>query len=256
MVKRLWWFVFTVLLSQPALALTLCIEDADYSPFLNGSPGAAHPGVLVELVQMAAAANHTQVILISHPWKRCIDMLSKGQVDAIAASIWLPEREAWGVYPKRPEQPDAAPDRELRLWHVEYPIFVSRQSTLSYDGQRFEGVRTGLSAPSGYVVWQRLKDAGVLHDTVLLPKAGLNLVALNRLDGYVVERNIGQHLLHDLGIEDKVTTLPTLFDQADWYLVFSHPFHRANTALAQRIWQSVGELREQQGAALLLHYQP
>lgn len=254
MVKRFWSLLVTMLLSHQALALTLCIEDADYMPFLNGSPGAKHPGMLVELVELAANANHTDMTLISHPWKRCIDMLGKGQVDALAASIWLPERERWGAFPKHPAQPTAAPDRSLRLWQAEYPIFVSRQTTLSYDGQRFAGVRTGLSAPSGYVVWQRLKDAGVLNDAVLLPKVGLNLVALNRLDGYVVERDIGQHLLHDLGIEDKVTTLPVPFDQADWYLVFSHQFHNANTALAQNIWQSLGQLREQQGAALLQHY--
>lgn len=247
--------IIMLLLSHPVAAFTLCIEEADYTPFLIGSAGATRHGVLPELISRAAAEQHKTLKIVSFPWKRCIDMLSKGQVDALAATIWLPERDSWGAFPKQPGQPQAAPDRSLRLWDVEYPIFVPQQGTLSYNGTDFSGIRNGLSAPPGYVAWLRLKDAGVLYDGVLLPSAGLNLVALNRLDGYVVERNIGQHLLRTLSIEGKVRTLPQVFEKADWYLIFSHQFQAKHGPLTQSIWQSIARLREEQGPALLSSYQ-
>jgi polar amino acid transport system substrate-binding protein len=247
--------IMCTLLSSPAWAFTLCIEDADYSPYLIGNSDSSDNGMLPHMIRAAAKDNQEPLKIVAYPWKRCIDMLSKGQTDALAASIWIPEREAWGAFPKLTGQPQGAPDRSKRLWSGEYPVFVAPQGTLSYDGKQFSGVKTGLSAPSGYVAWQRLKDAGVLYQDVLQPKAGLKLVALNRLDGYVVERHIGQHMLDQMGLTSQVTTLPTPYIKDDWYLVFSHQFQTANPDLTQRIWTSLGKIREEQGAELLRAYQ-
>lgn len=243
------------LLSSPAWAITLCIEEADYSPYLIGNASASVNGMLPDMIRAAAEEHQRSLRVIAYPWKRCIDMLSKGQVDALAASIWLAERDAWGAFPKLPGQPHGAPDRSKRLWSAEYPVFVARQSPLRFDGTHFSGVRTGLSAPSGYVAWQRLKDAGVLHPAVLPPKTGLKLVALDRLDGYIVERHIGQHLLQKMDLATQVTTLDVPYITDDWHLVFSHQFQRANPELTQNIWASLATIREQQGAELLRAYQ-
>lgn len=243
------------LLNNPAWALTLCIEDADYSPYLIGNSGSSTNGMLPQLIRAAAEDNQQALKVIAYPWKRCIDMLSKGQVDALAASLWLPERDAWAAFPKFPDQPQGTPDRSKRLWSAEYPVFVPQQGTLSYDGKQFRGVKTGLSAPPGYVAWQRLKDAGLLNNAVLPPKNGLKLVALDRLDGYIVERNIGQHLLHKMGLASQVTTLPTPYISDDWYLVFAHQFQAANPDLTQRIWTSLGKIRDARGPELLRAYQ-
>lgn len=253
--KALLTLILCSLLHSPAWAITLCVEEADYLPYISGIGELKGRGMVPDMIRAAAQNNQQTLDVITYPWKRCIDMLSKGQVDALAASIWLPEREAWGAYPKLPGQPQGMPDRSKRLWTAEYPVFVAQQSSLRYDGTQFSGVKTGLSAPSGYVAWQRLKDAGVLNPAVLPPKSGLKLVALNRLDGYVVERNIGQHLLHKMGLTAEVTTLPTPFIKDDWHLVFSHQFQAANPALTQRIWTSLAKIREEQGAELLRNYQ-
>ena len=248
-------FIICTLLSGPAWAFTLCIEEADYLPYMSGIGESKGKGMVPHMIRAAAKENQQPLKIVVYPWKRCIDMLSKGQTDALAGSIWLPEREAWGTFPKLTGQPKGAPDRSKRLWSGEYPVFVAQQGTLSYDGKQFNGVKTGLSAPSGYVAWQRLKDAGVLNPAVLPPKTGLKLVALNRLDGYVVERHIGQHLLDKMGLTSQVTTLPTPYIKDDWYLAFSHQFQAANPDLTQRIWTSLGKIREEQGAELLRAYQ-
>lgn len=70
--------------------MTLCIEDADYSPFILPDAPAQHAGVLPALAMHAAEQTQQTLKLIRHPWKRCIDMVQKGQVDLILAAIWLP----------------------------------------------------------------------------------------------------------------------------------------------------------------------
>ena len=243
-----------MLLSAPAWAFTLCIEDIDYPPFTLSNQRGEAMGLLPEMVQLAAAENDAVITLLRYPWKRCIDKLRKGQVDALLAAIWSPERDAWGAFPKYPDQPLAAPDRRLRLWREEYRVFVPRQGTLRYDGEHFTGLQTGIGAPPGYVVWQRLKDAGVLSDSVLQPKTGLRLVALNRLDGYVAEYSIGLHRLQALGFSEQVNLLPQIYHADDAYLVFSHQFRRTQPQLTQAIWQSLGKIRRQHGKRLLAKY--
>lgn len=243
-----------MLLSAPSWAFTLCIEDIDYPPFTLSNERNEPTGLLPEMVQLAVAENDDVITVLRYPWKRCIDKLRKGQVDALLAAIWSPERDAWGAFPKYPDQPLAAPNRRLRLWSEEYRVFVPLQGTLRYDGEHFTGLQTGIGAPPGYVVWQRLKDAGALNDSVLQPKAGLRLVALNRLDGYVAEYNIGLHQLQALGISEQVTLLPQVYHADDAYLVFSHQFQRAQPQLTQAIWQSLGKIRRQHGKRLLAKY--
>lgn len=252
--KALLSILLCSVLSSPGWAYTLCIDDKDYLPYMSGEGETQGDGFMLDMLRLASEQNQQNLSIVSYPWRRCMDMLAKNQVDALISLLWLPEREQWAVYPKPSGQPNGAPDRSKRSWTGEYAIFVPLGSTLRFDGKTFYGINTGLSAPPGYVAWQRLKDAGVLNPAVLLPKAGLNLVALNRLDGYIVERQIGQHLLRSLGKTQQVTTLATPFMQDDWYLVFSRGFQAANPALTEHLWSSIAKIRDEQGQAMLESY--
>lgn len=236
--------------STYAGAFSLCVEDADYPPLLLAKDRDGQAGLLPDMARAAGAEHGQAMTLQRHPWKRCIDMLRKGQVDALAAAFWSSERDSWGAYPKPAGQATGAPDSNLRLWREEYRVFVPLQGKLRYDGVNFSGLSSGIGAPPGYLVWQQLKDAGVLSDSVLPPKIGLRLVALNRLDGYVIERSIGQNLLRVLGIGEQVRLLPQTYYEDDSYLVFSYQFQQHNPQLTQAIWHSLPAIREQYLKAL------
>jgi polar amino acid transport system substrate-binding protein len=233
-------------LSQSAEAMSLCVEDADYPPLLLKQDIDGRSGLLPDITRAAAAEHDEPLTLLRHPWKRCLAMLRKNQVDAIAASFWSSERDAWGAFPKASQRAQSAPDPELRLWREEYRVFVPLAGELRYDGQQFSGIKTGLGAPPGYVVWHSLKKAGVLNETVRSVKIGLQLVALNRLDGYVSERSIGLNMLRTLGLSKQVKLLPQTYYEDDSYLVFSHQFRQQNPQLTQAIWRSLPAIREQQ----------
>ena len=244
--------LFSALLCvSPAAAMTLCIEDADYSPFILPDAPAQHAGVLPALAMHAAEHTQQTLKLIRHPWKRCIDMVQKGQVDLILAAIWLPERDVWGQYPKHANAPSGPPDRSKRLWTAEYPVFVANNSSLDYDGKAFNATKVGLAGPPGYVVTKRLAAMGLLYAQPLMPFNGLRLVALERLDGYVVERHIGTHLLYQQNLQSKVRTLSPVFQRDDWYVVFSYPFAEQHPEQVAAFYAALEQARERFGQALL-----
>ncbi|WP_370867329.1 substrate-binding periplasmic protein [Atopomonas sediminilitoris] len=241
--------------AQSASALTLCIEDADYLPFISPAGAPEESGVLVEMTARATRQAGHSIDLVRHPWKRCISMLEKGQVDMILAAIWLPERDTWGAFPKPSGKPTAPADQQFRLWTAEYPVFTYKRSALSFDGQRFGQIKTGLGGPPGYVVTKRLEEMQVLYPHTLLPLAGLRLVAIERLDGYVAERNIGLHQVYRQGLQEQIKTLEPVFQRDHWYVVFSHALYNSQPEIPQSIWQNIATIRAQDSAELMDKYQ-
>lgn len=259
------WFFVSVLTCFSGLAayaseytrpeqLTFCYENQDYLPFVrhipDGSVSKGQNGVLPDLIIATAEQLGISIRFVSKPWKRCQVLLKAGEVDSIFAVIWQPEREAWGVFPKRSGQPD----ERYRLWRVDYKIYTRKDTELSWDGVRFSGVKMGLSAPLGYVAEKKLEQLGVNSKTNFLPAEGLKLVSKMRLDGYVLESSIGDYLVQSEGVRDEVAPLPHPFFYADWYLPFSHKLFNRYPQVVKRFWHELGNVRERHGESFKAHY--
>lgn len=247
------------LLLLPACALAerpllrICYESDDSMPFWTDAQQ-AQPGLLVELVQAAAEQAELRLEFQRKPWKRCLMQLQNGQSDGIFAAIWQADRDTWGQFPGRDPQHDRPVDRDYRLWQADYPIITRIDSPLQWDGQQFSGLHYGLSAPLGYIASQRLQALGVLATASHSAEKALKLVTLGRLDGYVIERQIGNTHIHKLGLQPNLKVLPIPLLEADWYLPLSHRFTEQHPELAQRLWQALREQRQRQEAELSQRY--
>ena len=136
--------------------LRICYESDDAMPFWTDAQQ-AKPGLLVELIQAAAQQADLRLEFQRQPWKRCVMQLQSGQSDGIFAAIWQADRDVWGQFPGRDPERQEAVDRDYRLWQVDYPIIISTDSLLQWNGQQFKGLQYGLSAPLGYIASQRLQ---------------------------------------------------------------------------------------------------
>lgn len=232
--------------------LRLCYEQADYPPFIGPAPP-VDAALLIDLISSAAKRNQLLIQWYRRPWKRCIHELQHGRVDGVFAAIWLPERDSWGVFPGRQSGGDTA-DSRYRLWQVDYPILTRVNSDLRWDGERFSGVNRGVGAPLGYVAQERLKVLGVLTQTSLAAEQALRLVASGRLDGYVVERQIGLSLIDKLGLNERLNFMSLPLMKADWHLPLSYQFVKRHPDLSARFWQSLGEERERRFEELTQRY--
>lgn len=236
--------------------LRLCYELGGLPPYTSPPPGAqaAEPGLIIELIQQAAYQARLRLDLHQQPWKRCVHEVQQGSSDGLFIAIWQAERDTWGRYPGRDLQRQSPVDSNQRLWRVEYPIIVRPGGALQWDGQHFSGVRQGVGAPLGYATSQRLRELGVLASESLAPAKALRLVATGRLDGYVLEREIGLALIERQELEGQLVFLPKPLLETDWYLPLSHQFYTAHPELAEGFWQALAEQRERLGEDLARRY--
>ncbi len=239
----------------PTPTLRVCYEDRNNFPFVtkgeqNSTNTIGTRGTLADIIINAAQAIELPITFSRLPWKRCIQQLSQGKVDAIFAAIWTPERDALWVFPKV----DGAINPKLRLWRARYPIFTAKHSTLQWHDGRFTNLKLGVSAPLGYVAHDKLDKLDVLPANNLNVEEGFKLIARERLDGYVVERFIGQHTIQKLRLNQEISTLDEDFMQMDWFVPVSHNWYQQHPQLTQQLWQSISEVREQQGDAIFKHY--
>lgn len=234
--------------------MRFCYENQDYLPFIrhvrSGVVSPGNNGALPDLIIKTTRKMGLKAQFISKPWKRCIVLLEAGEVDGIFAAIWQPERDAWGAFPKHEGQPDS----RYHLWQVDYKIYAHIESGLSWNGEHFNGVASGVSAPLGYVAEKRLRQQGVLSRSNYLPAEGLNLVAKNRLDGYVLESSIGDYLIQHLGLQDQVRALGRPFFSAEWYLPLSHHWVKQYPDTSRQFWKILAEIREQEGEQIKARY--
>ncbi len=234
--------------------MRFCYENQDYRPYLikseDNSIEKGQAGMLTDLVIEASHSVGVTPKFFHYPWKRCIALLEAGQVDGIYAAIWLKKRDKWGAFPKL----NGKPDNRYLLWQVKYNIYSLKGSSLSWDGEYFSGLKTGVAAPLGYVAEEKLEALKVKAAHSYLPSEGIRLVGMGRLDGYVVESAIGDHLVLSTPEAQQVRSLDKPFMLADWYLPLSHQWVAKHPDLSQRFWQALAKARDAQGQRLYQHY--
>lgn len=253
------WLVLPLVLlaapvwAEPPVALRLCIEPSGVEPYIVDA-AAAQPGLLLELVERAAKQAGVDLAIHSQPWKRCILEVQNGSSDGLLVALWREERDAWGRFPGRDPARGTPVDPGMRVWRADYRVFVHRQSALQWDGMRFSGVSAGVGAPLGYVISQYLRSLGVLASESMPADKAMNLVAAGRLDGYVLEREVGQALVERLRLHGQLEMLPTPLMEVEWYLPLSHQFYQRYPQLAERFWLAISEQRERAGPQLAQRY--
>ena len=238
----------------------LCAENQSYPPYFMGDQSTfpvKNPGILVEIIDASLKENGFKAEFIRRPWKRCLKLIEQNKVDGIFASIHLKEREIIGRYPYLPVRISISnkPDPKRRLRRVTYSLFKKIGSDFDWDGTSFSNIKQSIGAPIGYVVVKKLKDDhNITANTRHLPAKGLAHVAEGHLDAYIVESSIGNSLVRKHGLADKLIEIEQPFASYDWYMMISHQFYNRDPEMADKIWTTLGQVREQKIPPLIQHY--
>ncbi|WP_165856204.1 substrate-binding periplasmic protein [Marinobacter sp. JSM 1782161] len=157
------------------------------------------------------------------PWKRALDLVARNEADAVLGAGMTVERRQLFLYPAEP------------LAYSETVLFSDRRSSLVYeDFDSLEGLTIGLSAGYSYTrdVWSAPQFE---REEVRDIRAGLNMVLLGRVDAFMVNRAVGWHEAHRLGIADQLSASVKPISEGSVYLMFApttdpelvHAFDRA-----------------------------
>lgn len=238
--------LFSFMQNSYARTLNLCIEEMVNLPYI----GKVHEGIFNEFMDSIETLSKFKIVLHHLPWKRCLRAVELGEMDGAYAVIYTKERDSLFSYPK---QNNGELDVSSIIWQAEYSIFTHQDSDFEWDGASFNQSGLQLSAPRGYVAYQKLSDLGVLHATSSHDTA-FELVAMQRLDGYIVERAVGESLLKKKGINDKIKQLQKPFLNSNLFLVLSNTYVQAHPNEAIAFWTFLAQVRTLHGKRLYQQY--
>ncbi|NVK25218.1 MAG: transporter substrate-binding domain-containing protein [Gammaproteobacteria bacterium] len=217
------------------LELTICHEANSYPPYIYAEEGLS-TGLLVDIIEQSAHLSSIRLTLYSSSWLRCQKDVQSGRADALFAMVKTKEREKLFQFP--PDEPDV-----FFLWHAQYPVFYERSRGFDYENYI---PNKGIAAPLGYVVKDLLKKKNWLSPYPYEPSEGLPMVAANKLDGYVVERLIGEKLLEQLKISNQVEATEISLLNTNWYVPFNRQFYQANKPKVDLFWSNIAIARDLQ----------
>ncbi|WP_324029458.1 substrate-binding periplasmic protein [Aeromonas caviae] len=230
------WLLPTCVMAAPG-SIRACMENSDSPPWLLMSGEGI---VQFHLKEVANRIGHP-IILTPLPWKRCLSLVSQGQLDAAVKLSYSEERaRTIGVYPMR----HGAPDPAKRLLTESYSLYQPKGGQVRWDGRQLvaHGV---VAAQSGFSIVAQLQESGVRVDDssreplILLKKVAMQRAVAAALQTGVAERTLAAHPQLQATLE-RIT--PPLVEKP-YYLIFSHPFHQAHPDLSQQVWDEIEEVR-------------
>ena len=238
-------------LAAQACPLRVVYSDQASPPYYlgNGDAIPEHPGVAVELLNLAAAKIGCPIQWKRLPNRRAQRELENGSVDAMLLLSYSPQRAAYAVYP----MVGATPDPVLSLATLTYSVYVKNGSALSWDSKQFSPTPAVVGVNSGYSVADELGKLRLNVEETPSTTSNLIKLLMGRISAYV-----GQDFQADWVIEDahfaNLQKLPTPFSSKDYYLPFSKQFFYTSPGPAMQLWKQIAEVRKIHGRALAKKY--
>lgn len=209
------------------------------------------PGAVVELIKLLEAkVAGLKVTLVRYPWKRCLVKLKEGEVDSLFNSSFKEDRREFGRYPTQNGQIDTS----RRITTISYYFYKMKESTFSWDGKQVSNPKSIIGAPLGFSIVDDLKRMNLevvqahatLSNLQKLSRGMISAVALQEITADYYLNNFGQ-------FKDLVKVKPPLKTKP-YYLMISHQFSQKHPQLSEKIWDAIGELRQEKLTELSQKY--
>ncbi|KPH63108.1 hypothetical protein AMS58_14925 [Pseudoalteromonas porphyrae] len=234
----------------PAVAakplMQLCLEAKDFSPYVLGQNIEKRPtGSIIDNINAAAKHANLKVQYQRSSWLKCQQNVSQNKSQGLFSMARTDERAREYQFP-----PVAA-----YLAKASYPLIVKKGGVFDRDHLvtplvNKQGLnellyranmRFGLSAPFGYLSYESFQQAGLLADSQLTLERGLQLVAVDKLDGYIFEREVAQHYIQKLNLTEQLTITKHNMMEIKLYLPINKVFYQENTQQVELFWQYLAQ---------------
>ncbi|SFB87486.1 amino acid ABC transporter substrate-binding protein, PAAT family [Marinospirillum celere] len=243
--------------------LVIAYENKEQPPYYMGDTYEVlpeYPGVAVEMVQLLETKiSNISITLVRAPWGRCLSGLASNQYDGIFNASYLSDRLEIGWYPTLDGTHTGEVDSSKRITGIRYSLYRRADSSLSWDGEAFQGsaeALQSLGAPRGYSIVQDLKQRGLSVQEVPGTSNAMLMLLLGRLEGAVLQDVTADAFLSEA--DDRYQSILKEFppvEDKDYFLMLSHGLVASDPELAQKIWRSLAEIREIYGEELRKKYE-
>jgi len=244
----LFWVLSACGYASASTELLFCYEDKALTPMFLGVGDElpiVNPSASIDILKLIDnRLDNLHITYLRKPWRRCLQDLAKGQVDAVIAS-YRPERAVLAVYPMTLDNKVA---HKYAITKFSSCLFGREKFHQQWQNREvFQKQVFTLAVPNGYGIPETLKsEPFFLRHTFSSDKA------FELLKNNVVDASIGLCQIDDLPIanyaaksEDIAAVYPA-YQNIHGYLLFSNSFYKKNTQLSKRIWQQLGNINTAQ----------
>lgn len=233
---------------------TVAYEDKVQFPYYMGETSkvlAEKPGAAVELIQLIESKiPGVKVVLKRCPWMRCLKDMENGKVDGAFNASFKESRLKFGAYPWKADSVDA----DRRLTTIAYFFYKKKGTDFSWDGKKISSNKSSVGAPAGYSIVGDLKKMGVKVSEAASSQTNLKKLLSGRVSAVALQEVTGDYYINkDAQFSDIEKVQPALKTKP-YYLMISNQFKAKNPAMTEKIWDAVGQLREEKLDSLTEKY--
>lgn len=236
-------FILLISISAPLLAndkVVLCIENQQETSLFES---------LVDTVLLSAQQAGLTVQFVRLPWLRCQLLVKSGEIHGLLLMIKTPERELEFAFPNQSDY----------ILQYEYPLFVKRNGLYdteslksqsmfhkdkSFNISAYRAIRkVGLSAPFGYISYQFLEQQNLLSPFHTDLDTALKLIKNERLDGFVIARDIANELLKIGDNAEKLRLTSGSVMKKYLYAPMNLDYYQKNKVQVSSFWRALHDNR-------------
>lgn len=221
--------------SNKQVTLTYCYENKPVLPHFYGEGPLvpkSNPGPAIDILNQVATYHPDLIIkFVRYPWKRCLNDLASGKVDAVVGR-YDPFREQIARYPKTS---DGELDNSLSFSNSD-SCLLHKAGSINWDGETLIFDKPmSMSVPNGYGVIGEMRKKGFdIYESPSINKAH-ELLFKGR-----VAVSLSNCHMEDVPTGFEQNTIP--INQSIGYLMFSHQFFERQPLLANKLWQTLSEI--------------
>jgi len=231
--RFLYLICLTACVTAQATTLKFCYESKELLPHYRGEgvlTPSEKPGAAIEIAQkLDEMLSKVQIEFVREPWKRCLNDLKLGKVDALIARHSV-SREAFAKYPKTTKN---ELDNERAISSTATCFIHKKNVPLKWNGHELlVDMPQGISVPRGYSLVEDLKKKGFqIYETVSVKQA--HELLFNGRVG--ISLSDCQHKNLPINFIENKTPIVENYG----YLVFSHQFYSIYPNLAEDLWNQL-----------------
>lgn len=234
--------------AAPARPLVMCYEDVVQRPWTTPSGD----GLNFELLRRVEKQLGEQFTYVAKPWRRCLEELRTGAVDAAIGAADAPDRRAYAVYPTLP---DGALDPARAVGSDYAHVFLRTAGTASWDGKQLVAPNNEVAVQSGYIVGAVLRERGYrVRELVKSADDGLRMLAAGLFDVAILQGLEASSLARgDPRFQGVVKQAAQPYAVFMLYLPFNRALYTRDPHRIDSVWRAIGTVRQSHEYRQLLH---
>lgn len=208
------------------------------------------PGIEIELYRMVAKQLGFEVVFKRSPWKECLQQIEKNQIDGLFPVSFKEERLAIGVYPMAGDEVDTT--RKTR--DNAYYLYTLASSEATCEDGMIVGLVGIVAVPIGWTAVEDLTEMNLTIREVPVHANSPDLLIQKRVDGFICLSTVFDTYLRRQKekYQDVVKVGPPVSEKP-YYLMLSRQFVDENPELAEKIWDTIAEIKKTDAFADLVN---